>query len=48
MLSTISCRYGEKFDPAKHPQGTEIKAISYELKIHENEERSDIYIIVDI
>jgi SHS2 domain-containing protein len=41
--------YGELFNQAKHPQGTEIKAITYSnMQIHEGEEKSDLYVIVDI
>jgi hypothetical protein len=33
----------------RHPQGTEIKAITYSnMQIHEKEERADVYVIVDI
>jgi len=41
--------HGETFDLEKHPQGTEIKAITYSnMQIHDNEGRVDIYVIVDI
>lgn len=43
--------YGETFDLEKHPQGTEIKAITYSnMQIHDKpqEGRADIYVIVDI
>jgi len=40
---------GERFNKKKHGQGTEIKAITYSnMQIHENEDRSEIYVIVDI
>ena len=40
---------GEKFDLEKHPQGTEVKAITYSaMQIHEKEDRCDLYVIVDI
>ena len=29
VVTSVSCRHGEKFDRAKHPQGTEVKAITY-------------------
>jgi len=39
----------KKFDKKKHPQGTEIKAITYSaMQIHEVENRTDVYVIVDI
>eukprot|EP00008_Paramoeba_atlantica_P004945 CAMPEP_0201477290 /NCGR_PEP_ID=MMETSP0151_2-20130828/2344_1 /ASSEMBLY_ACC=CAM_ASM_000257 /TAXON_ID=200890 /ORGANISM="Paramoeba atlantica, Strain 621/1 / CCAP 1560/9" /LENGTH=153 /DNA_ID=CAMNT_0047857961 /DNA_START=148 /DNA_END=610 /DNA_ORIENTATION=- len=43
--------YGEPFDLQKHPQGTEIKAMTYsnmQINQKEKEERVDIYVIVDI
>jgi len=41
--------YGEIYDQLKHSQGTEIKAITYSyMQIHEHENRSDLYVIVDI
>ncbi|KAJ8609077.1 hypothetical protein CTAYLR_010241 [Chrysophaeum taylorii] len=40
---------GERFDLAKHPQGTEVKAITYSnMQIHETTDRTDIFVIVDI
>ena len=40
---------GEKFDLEKHPQGTEVKAITYSaMQIHEKPDRCDLYVIVDI
>uniref|UniRef100_A0A914UV83 Archease domain-containing protein n=1 Tax=Plectus sambesii TaxID=2011161 RepID=A0A914UV83_9BILA len=47
---TLKARgWGESFDIAKHPQGTEVKAITYSnMQIHENEGRVDTYVIVDI
>jgi SHS2 domain-containing protein len=49
--------WGESFDKAKHPSGTEVKAITYSnLQVNENRKiddfsdkrRTDIYVIVDI
>jgi SHS2 domain-containing protein len=41
--------HGNVFDQAIHPQGTEIKAITYSnMQIHETDDRADIYVIVDI
>mmetsp|Transcript_7692 Transcript_7692/g.25267 ORF Transcript_7692/g.25267 Transcript_7692/m.25267 type:complete len:220 (-) Transcript_7692:112-771(-) len=40
---------GEQFDLAKHPQGTEVKAITYSnMQVHEKTDRTDIFVIVDI
>ncbi len=42
-------RHGDIYDQQKHPQGTEIKAITYSnMQIHEGAERTDLYVIVDI
>jgi SHS2 domain-containing protein len=41
--------HGCSFDRSKHVQGTEIKAITYSnMQIHIKEDRSDLYVIVDI
>eukprot|EP00056_Hartaetosiga_gracilis_P022014 m.27679 g.27679 ORF g.27679 m.27679 type:complete len:172 (+) comp9393_c0_seq3:67-582(+) len=41
--------YGETFDLAKHPQGTEIKAITYSnMQIHNDKPTHDVYVILDI
>lgn len=43
-----SC-YGESFDLAKHPQGTEVKAITYSaMQIVQTEAKCDIFVIIDI
>lgn len=45
-----SC-YGEPFDLSKHPQGTEVKAITYSaMQIVQNNEqgRVDVFVIIDI
>ncbi|EDQ91254.1 uncharacterized protein MONBRDRAFT_15006, partial [Monosiga brevicollis MX1] len=40
---------GEVFDLAKHPQGTEIKAITYSnMQIHTERATHDVYVILDI
>ena len=45
----LLCRRGDTFDQALHPQGTEIKAITYSnMQIHETPEKADLYVIVDI
>ncbi|GIY94132.1 protein archease-like [Caerostris extrusa] len=41
--------YGEIFDLDKHPQGTEVKAITYSnMQVHEHEGRSELFVIIDI
>jgi len=40
---------GEPFDIQKHPQGTEIKAITYSnMQIYDDSDRHEVYVIVDI
>jgi len=40
---------GETFDLTKHPQGTEVKAVTYSaMQVHETADRCDLYVIVDI
>ncbi|CAB1117265.1 unnamed protein product [Ectocarpus sp. CCAP 1310/34] len=52
FLLLFCCLYreGETFDLSKHPQGTEVKAITYSnMQINEGPDgRTDIYVIVDI
>lgn len=49
---TIKCScYGEPFDLAKHPQGTEVKAITYsamQILQNEAEGKVDVFVIIDI
>ncbi|GFO46143.1 protein archease [Plakobranchus ocellatus] len=41
--------FGEPFDIHKHPQGTEVKAITYSnMQVHEESEKHDIFVIIDI
>ncbi|KAK7092179.1 protein archease-like [Littorina saxatilis] len=41
--------YGEEFDISKHPQGTEVKAITYSnMQVHEEEKKHDVFVIIDI
>uniref|UniRef100_A0A914R8A6 Archease domain-containing protein n=1 Tax=Parascaris equorum TaxID=6256 RepID=A0A914R8A6_PAREQ len=48
-FKVIARCWGESFDLQRHPQGTEIKAITYSnMQINETLERTDIYVIVDI
>lgn len=40
---------GEEFDLNKHPQGTEVKAITYSnMQIHDNDDKHEVYVIIDI
>jgi SHS2 domain-containing protein len=41
--------YGEEFQIGKHPQGSEVKAITYSnMQVHENEEKCEVFVIIDI
>lgn len=41
--------YGEKFDLAKHPQGTEVKAITYSnMQVHDKDGQHEVFVIIDI
>uniref|UniRef100_A0A0B6ZKP3 Archease domain-containing protein n=1 Tax=Arion vulgaris TaxID=1028688 RepID=A0A0B6ZKP3_9EUPU len=41
--------FGEPFDIAKHPQGTEVKAITYSnMQVHQTMDTNDIFVIIDI
>jgi SHS2 domain-containing protein len=41
--------YGEEFSLSKHPQGTEVKAITYSnMQVHKDKPTFDIYVIIDI
>lgn len=41
--------YGEIFDLDKHPQGSEVKAITYSnLQVHDNENQHEVFVIVDV
>ena len=45
----VSSGKGEVMDINRHPQGTEVKAITYSgMKVEETEDRCDIYVVVDI
>jgi SHS2 domain-containing protein len=42
-------RHGEPFRIGKHPQGTEVKAITYSnMQIHTDKPTFDVYVIIDI
>ena len=41
--------FGEAFDLQKHPQGTEVKAITYSaMQINENPNFAEVFVIIDI
>ncbi|XP_059167270.1 protein archease-like [Physella acuta] len=41
--------YGEPFDISKHPQGTEVKAITYSnMQVHTDSANHDVFVIIDI
>ncbi|XP_071521086.1 protein archease-like isoform X2 [Panulirus ornatus] len=41
--------YGEEFDLGKHPQGTEVKAITYaSMQVYDNEGQHELFVIIDI
>ncbi|XP_047395601.1 protein archease isoform X1 [Sciurus carolinensis] len=43
-----SIGWGEEFSLSKHPQGTEVKAITYSAMQVYNEEKPEVFVIVDI
>jgi len=44
-----SVGYGETFDLQKHPQGTEVKAITYSaMQIYDKEDQHEVFVIIDI
>ncbi|XP_064480365.1 protein archease-like [Ornithodoros turicata] len=47
---TIKVRvYGEIFDLDKHPQGTEVKAITYSnMQVWDNADQHEVFVIIDI
>ncbi|XP_030627236.1 protein archease isoform X2 [Chanos chanos] len=48
MLCVCLYRWGEEFNLSKHPQGTEVKAITYSaMQIHDKK-KPEIFVIIDI
>ncbi|KAB0400883.1 protein archease isoform X1 [Balaenoptera ricei] len=43
-----SIGWGEKFSLSKHPQGTEVKAITYSAMQVYDEEKPEVFVIIDI
>ncbi|PAA72691.1 hypothetical protein BOX15_Mlig027958g2, partial [Macrostomum lignano] len=44
-----SVGYGEPFELGKHPQGTEVKAITYSnMQIYDEPEQHEVFVILDI
>ncbi|CAN7944121.1 unnamed protein product [Ixodes hexagonus] len=41
--------YGEVFDLGKHPQGSEVKAITYSnMQVWDNPNQHEVFVIIDI
>nr|XP_037852376.1 protein archease isoform X1 [Chlorocebus sabaeus] len=45
---SIKPRWGEEFSLSKHPQGTEVKAITYSAMQVYDEEKPEVFVIIDI
>ena len=48
-LNSSVFRYGEPFEIGKHPQGTEVKAITYSnMQIYDDHDKHEVFVIIDI
>ncbi|XP_036207157.1 protein archease isoform X3 [Myotis myotis] len=45
---TADVQWGEEFSLSKHPQGTEVKAITYSAMQVYTEEKPEVFVIIDI
>uniref|UniRef100_U3IWG2 Protein archease n=1 Tax=Anas platyrhynchos platyrhynchos TaxID=8840 RepID=U3IWG2_ANAPP len=48
LFCSISILWGEEFSLQKHPQGTEVKAITYSAMQICEEEKPEVFVIIDI
>ena len=49
IVEVVANGFGETFDLKKHPQGTEVKAITYSaMQINENPNFAEVFVIIDI
>lgn len=49
LVSITSRGFGETFELGKHPQGTEVKAITYSaMQINESDGFAEVFLIIDI
>uniref|UniRef100_A0A663MYQ0 Protein archease n=1 Tax=Athene cunicularia TaxID=194338 RepID=A0A663MYQ0_ATHCN len=48
FIPRVSVLWGEEFSLPKHPQGTEVKAITYSAMQICEEEKPEVFVIIDI
>uniref|UniRef100_A0A8C7GT50 Protein archease n=1 Tax=Oncorhynchus kisutch TaxID=8019 RepID=A0A8C7GT50_ONCKI len=48
IIFLCCCRWGEEFSLVKHPQGTEVKAITYSAMPVHDIDKPEIFAIIDI